>query len=393
MVYSAKLRGFILRYYTIAFCHDLILVYPVYAILFSRNGLSILQISLLMIWWCVTSGIFEVPSGALADRWQRKYLLAMAPLIKSGCFVLWAVANGSFMLYAFGFTLWSLGSSFASGTREAILYDTLRQNDDGPHEYERVRGRERICSNVACGIAFVCGGVIAQHSMVLTLGLSVPPLICASLVALSLAEPGRLDGGRDLHYLQHFMSAWNEIRANPTIRYTFLYQLFCIDTFGQIDEFDPLYFSMVGLPMSVIGAVLFSRMVLQSYGHMVAYRLKSFEGIEHIVPLMAGCILAMVGAFPSKVMIPMIILSYLLIAPVEILIDGKMQHAIDGNSRATVTSSAVLFTTILGLPLTMVFGLLSDKWGLGSGYVFFGTVLLASSFWVRQRRISSHKGA
>ena len=91
-----NLDAFLKKLYAYAFCYDLIFAYPVYALLFQSNGLNVLEISLLMMWWCVTSGALEVPSGALADSFSRRKLLTIAPLIKSLCFVIWYVADGSF---------------------------------------------------------------------------------------------------------------------------------------------------------------------------------------------------------------------------------------------------------------------------------------------------------
>lgn len=376
-----KLRSFLWKYYGFTFFYDLIFAYPIYAVFFKSNGLTVLQISLLIMWWSISVAVFEVPSGALADHWSRKNMLVISPIAKLGCFIIWYFADGSFWLYAAGFTLWGLSETFITGTMEAILYDSLKSIDK-QSEYEKFRGRQRLFFRLACGIGCISGGFIAQYNMSLAVILSSIPLFIAFVVATSLKEP-KVHSTRDgSHYFSHFKNVWIEIKRNPTLRYTFIYTLLAIGIFGNMDEYDPLYYSLVGLPIYTFGFLMFIRALLESAGGLFAYRLKNISSLEYLVPFITGLLIITVGYFQNKWMIIAILLSYLLIAPIEVLIDGKMQHTINVPSRATVTSAASLFTMICSLPLLAVFGWLSDKWGLGSGYIFFGSLLTAFSIWV-----------
>jgi MFS family permease len=68
-------------FYTYLFLDDLVLLYPVYTLLFSDSGLSVWQISSLFVIWSVSSILFEVPSGAIADSTSRRRLLVIGPLL------------------------------------------------------------------------------------------------------------------------------------------------------------------------------------------------------------------------------------------------------------------------------------------------------------------------
>src|SRR3989304_2846791 len=118
-------KSFLKNYFLTSFFYDFVLAYAIYAALFHLKGISIFQISLLLAIWSLTSVLFEIPSGALADYGSRRKMLTYAPLIKAICFVIWFFAGSNFYLYMLGFTIWSIASSFVSGTTEAILYDTL----------------------------------------------------------------------------------------------------------------------------------------------------------------------------------------------------------------------------------------------------------------------------
>ncbi|MER6596177.1 MFS transporter, partial [Micromonospora purpureochromogenes] len=130
--------------YGYAFLQDLVLLYPVYALLFSDTGLSIGQISSLFVVWSATSILLEVPSGAWADAVSRRLLLCLAPLLAGAGYALWVLAP-SYPAFALGFVLWGAGGALGSGALEALVFTELdRLGAAG--RYARTMGRARTAA-------------------------------------------------------------------------------------------------------------------------------------------------------------------------------------------------------------------------------------------------------
>ncbi|MFD0774371.1 MFS transporter, partial [Streptomonospora algeriensis] len=110
--------------YGYAFLEDLVLLYPVYALLFADTGLDPAQISSLFVLWSVTAIVLEVPSGVLADLCSRRLLVALAPLFSGAGFALWTLTPG-YAAFAAGFVVWGTGSAMRSGALEALVYSEL----------------------------------------------------------------------------------------------------------------------------------------------------------------------------------------------------------------------------------------------------------------------------
>ncbi|GAB3373466.1 hypothetical protein GCM10027452_31840 [Micromonospora halotolerans] len=115
--------------YAYAFLTDLVLLYPVYTLLFADTGLSVGQISSLFVLWSAAGILLEVPSGAWADAVSRRLLLCLAPLLTAAGFALWVLVP-SYPAFAAGFLLWGAGGALRSGALEALVWTELDRRDD-----------------------------------------------------------------------------------------------------------------------------------------------------------------------------------------------------------------------------------------------------------------------
>jgi len=373
-------RSFLRNYYLTSFFYDFIFAYAIYNVLFNIRGLTVFQISLLLSWWALVAMLFEVPTGALADFWSRKKMLTIAPLIKALCFIVWFFANGNFYLYALGFVFWALGSSLVSGTTEAILYDSV-VHAGKKGDYEKVLGRKKFYFNIALAISMISGGFIASYNLDWAIIFSVVPLILSAFFAFLLHEVPKVETTGEIHYLDYIRIAIKEIKTNRVLVYLIIY-LLAISIFGDLEEFDQLYYKLAELPIFAFGIVGFLWSTLNAIGAYYAHKLKRLPPIFYILPFISGILLIFVAKFPSIPMIILLLASYFITTPLRVLVESKIQHNITSISRATVTSVSTLFINSFGVVLTPVFGLISKVWNLQAIYLTTALFLLVFAIWV-----------
>ena len=83
---------------------------PVIVLFFAGRGLSFTEITLLNTVYAVTAALFEVPTGALADRWGRRRAMVLGSLLMAaGCVV--NFAGHGFAAFAVGEGLLALGEA------------------------------------------------------------------------------------------------------------------------------------------------------------------------------------------------------------------------------------------------------------------------------------------
>ncbi|MDH3681799.1 MAG: MFS transporter, partial [Acidimicrobiia bacterium] len=112
------------RLYSLAFIDEFGPVYAVYTLWFNDNGVTTSQVSTVFLVWALVALLLEIPSGALADRVDRRRLLAMAFGIRAVGIALWLVwptLTGVFI----GAVLWATHDALASGSWEAMIHDEL----------------------------------------------------------------------------------------------------------------------------------------------------------------------------------------------------------------------------------------------------------------------------
>jgi len=385
-----NLRRFLGIYYAYLFLFDFILCYAIYTALFELRGLSITQIGALLAFWSLAAIVLELPSGALSDRFDRRWLLVAAPLAKSLTFVCWGFADGNVWLYGLGFLCWSLGQSLMSGTGEALIYERLAAGGQ-TGDYEKVNGRATAAESLGIGAGVLVGGfVAAAGGMDLTIWLSLPPLMLCALLALALRDTRREpEAGDDDQpgYVENFRIAFGEFRTLPDLRFVTLYIAVGLILFDILEEFDQLYYLAVSLPIwlfGVVGAIILGAFALAS---MLAHRLTRHPALAWALPLLAGLLLvaASFGTHPAYVLV--LELAYLVVVPASVLAEARFQRLMEGRSRATTTSALVVAQNVTGIVITFGFGVLADWVGILPAYGWAGLLMVPVALWVfiRQR--------
>lgn len=381
---TQKYKSFIRNYLLSSSLYDFVFAYAIYNVLFNIRGLSVFQISLLLSWWALTAMLFEIPSGALADYWSRKKMLVIAPIIKSLCFITWFLADGNFYLYGLGFLFWSIGSSLVSGTTEALLYDELvvfKKKD----KYEKILGQKKFYFHIALAISTITGGFIAHYNLDLTLIFSVIPLFLSAFFASLIKESPKAKSTEEVHYLEYIKLAYREVKSNRILLILLIYS-FGISIFGNIEEFDQLYYQLSGLPIFAFGLVGFLWSMLNSVGSYYAHKFKNASWVFYTFPFVAVILLFFVGIKPSILMIGVLLLAYLITSPLQVLINSKIQHNIKSVGRATVTSVNALLINFFGVFLIPIFGVISKIWNLQTIYISTSIFLLVFTIWALANR-------
>ncbi|MGH3658008.1 MAG: MFS transporter [Micromonosporaceae bacterium] len=400
--------------YAYVFCTNLILLYPLYALLFTDTGLTTAQVSSVLALWALSALVLEVPSGVWADVVSRRALLCVAPLFAAAGFACWAFVP-AYWSFALGAVLWGIQGALMSGAMEALVYTEL-DLAGAADRYATVIGRARTFEVAAVPLAMVAAApVFAYGGYPLVGTASIAACVVAALVALTFPEhrrpptgtaasvpveaaahagpltdatqhagsaappsPATDDppdaSGETLGYLGTLRAGLAEVRANRPVRLTVLAFPAVIAIWGALDEYVPILVRDTGVAAASVPLFVLLVWTGVTVGGLLAGAARNIAGRGMAAVLTAAGVALAAGAL-SRVPagIVLIAVSFALFQIATILVEARLQHQITGPSRATVTSVANL---ALGVGTIVVYGLYAALATVAPHSVVFAVAML-----------------
>ncbi len=372
------MRGVLAKIYAYKALDDLILIYPLYAVMFVDHGVSPSQLALLFAVWSAVGLALEVPSGVLADHLPRKYLLAAGQIIRAAGYACWLLFP-SFWGYLAGFVLWGIKGSLQSGTFEALVYDELDRRGVAVN-YAKVIGRSRAAGIIAILIAMLAAvGVHKLGGYELLMVLSIAAVIAAAVVAATLPSAPKVQSTGEADYLAHLKQALSETLRTPAILRPMLVVVTLWTLGGSLDEFWGIYGEEAGLSRQAIPIYYAATYATSAVAAALAYRLSGVRAAAlYGVVILAGGLLMAAAHMMSPAGMLLLAAFAGLVKLIDINFETRMQHAIPTERRATIASLAGFLWTLGSIGLYLAFGQIAERWSYAAAFMTFGVVMTLS---------------
>lgn len=221
---------------------------PVFALFALERGAGYRDLTLWTLCFAGAKAACDVPAGSFADRFGRRpALLARAAL----------EAFSVALLFGHHFLLSSLcagaACAFSSGAEAAFVFEHR------PGDFARVFGRAASWSALSAATAAVAGAALATADVRLVFALRLAVLLVAGVVALSLAEPPRIQA----------------LASRPT-RLPLLRVLAFAGILGAVQvaalQLQPPFLREAGVPLAALGALYVAFQAATAVGARLAWR-------------------------------------------------------------------------------------------------------------------------
>jgi len=349
--------------------------YPLYAVLFADSGLAAGDIAVLLGFWTVTGLLLEVPSGALADTVSRRKLLIFGTLARAAGFGLWLLWP-TFTGFAIGFLLWSVESSLNSGTAQALLYDELAALG-AEQNYQRWSARAATASIAAQLFATVSAApLFAAGGYGLIAGISSGVGLMGVLLVVSMPERPRVEhvDGSWRQWLSMLRAGTSEAARSPRAR-RWVLVLAVVYGCTALDEAFPLLAADVGVATAVIPVWMAVTVIGQLGGSALGGRRVADTPLGVLLLAAAGLVAAGSLSGTPWGFVP-IAVAYGVVQYSIVLADARLQEAVAGPARATVTSVANLGAGVSALGAYAVWGPVAEVHGNTVGVAVMALFLL-----------------
>jgi MFS family permease len=376
------------------FCTRFHLYIHIYALVLQQRGLSLLEISTIESVVIATMFLMEVPTGVIADRIGRKWSLMISTLLMM-------IGELIFLLFWRGFwdsiliaVFTGTGFAFASGAMEALIYDSLPEENRDTH-MKRAMGRLGSWGHIAFFIAPLIGSVIlgdlAPERVSITIALTVGALLIGVLVSLTLHEPAAHWNAERNSPFTIFRSGFHELRSSRRLLWIMLLTMFTTTFTGSmVTTLGAPYLAQNGVSPFAIGLTLSLGSLIAAFTQRFAHRVEAILGARRTIVLLAILpgIWYMLLAFISGGAAAWLIITFMygsndMKYP---LFSSYQNRLINSRTRATVLSMMNMSTSLYVAVIAPLYAALATR-SLPLAFVTIGVVIIMAALALRVDRL------
>lgn len=367
--------GLIGKAATYRFLDTFVLIFPFYTVMFTDHGMSPAQIGVALAAWSLTGVALEIPTGALADRVSRRWLLFAAQIFRGAGFLVWALFPG-FWGYLIGFVLWGVKSALVSGTFEALLFDELKA-ENRTEDYARAIGHAQTGRFAGLMAAALIAAAIAGIGYYALTMISSASSLVGAASALLLPRAPKAAVARHSDYLGVMRRGIVEAVQRPGVLPILLFMALMQSLLAACDDYWQLFGRDVGLERSQIALFVAALGAGQAVAAALAHRAPLTRSWSLPAWVAAGGLVLVTAAavFQPLVSVPLAILFTAMCIVALVQADARFQHALSGEARATV-ASVKGFASQCGITLLILnFGLMAQFSAYRTAFLVHGVAL------------------
>lgn len=348
------------------------LIMPVVVLFYQENDLSMTQIFWLKSFYSIGIVAFEIPSGYFADIWGRKKTLIAGTLLTTLGFSFYGFSSHFWEFLIAELTL-GIGQSFISGADSAMLYDSLKQ-DNNEKEYLKYEGRVISVGNFSEAIAGIIGGLLATISLrtpyfgqILVAAIAIP-------AALTLREPPRNTKRKSgLNDIVNVLKT--SLIDNSKLRNFILFSsLIGAATLSFAWFMQPLFIE-IGLPLAFFGVIWTILNLVVGFSAMGAHRVErlfSEKQTTGMILIFLSLAFILTGSTLGYLSLGIIFFAYIVRGIATPVLKDYIHNLIDSDVRATVLSLRDMIIRIIFAITGPLWGMIIDHRGLRSGFYISG---------------------
>lgn len=374
------LKSNITKLYVSYFLNGVVFFYGIEKIFYETIGIDAVGIAVVSVAYLATALLLDIPSGVLADRWSRKYIV----MLSTSALIVSLVVLGfseNLIHYTIGAVIWGVYFILASGATEALTYDSLHELKR-TNDYSKVLGREEGLLLVGIVLASVASGFIAEHvSLRATYFLSIIPAAIALLVQWTIKEPAFHKEIADTKFMDHLKAATRLLTSQAFMRNLSILLVAVMIVEEMTDEYGQVYFIQLGFTAVGVGILNALFAGSAAVGQFVAHQIHHFS--KWLLPLMAVSF-GLFAFLESTLGLAFFFLAVLLKNSIENLTVTHIQDSIPSPVRATVLSVLGFAGNITAVPIIVAFGFIAREYDVFTAFqvlsVLFGVFTMIILF-------------
>jgi MFS family permease len=340
------------KLYVSNFLTGLVFWYGIEKLFMRSIGIDALGVGVATAFISIFNLIFDIPAGILADKWSRKGMLVVSAIALIATALILGTSH-SLMQYIIGYAFFGINIVATSGTYQAIIYDSLREEDQAKR-YSKVMGRAYALFLIGAGVANIASGSIARYyGYRTTFFVTIASCVLNIVVILSIKEPAfhkpehKENVLRQLGTVSHTLARMHLLRTLVIVMSVLsAVEVFKID-FGQL-----YMFRYVSQPQA-IGLLWAAYAFTWALGSAIAHKFTA-----HITPLIIFTVLPLVFMAFADNWFSLVLFMVQATASAALFnqIQTQIQDSTPSAMHASVLSVLAVIGRLVSIPTSFVLG-------------------------------------
>lgn len=340
-------------------------------------GINVVQFAIIQSVYSIFRFAFEIPSGIIADKFKKNYVLSLATLISGLVYIFLFFAKFINIKYLFislliAFSIEAFTTTLISGTDQALLYETLSEKSQ-KEKFVKYLSFIQIVSLLCLSISTMLGGSIANVSISFAFLLQGLFSICASIIILTLHSQNNDSMSKVNNDISEICkSGISTLKRQPSLIMVILFFSIIELNVNSITVFIQGYFQSINIDIQIITIIIGSTTICSVFGALMASRFSKlrmdlFICFSSVILLISTCLL--IFDHISIIIIGFALLNIL----IDLIIPGVSKYINDSSeaaSRATMISVMSFISGLLSAVLYPFFGASITNFGYTN--TFFG---------------------
>jgi MFS family permease len=366
----------------------IVLWVPVEKLFMSQIGFDAGSVSIMAAAYAAVVPLLEVPSGILADRWSRNWVMVCSGIALIASSLLGGLST-NVATYVAAAMILGVYFALSSGTVDSIVYDVVLEETGSSDLYETWIGRVRMVESAGFVASALAGGVLAGWTSArLTYFASVPFIALAIVAFLRFDEPRLHRSAEPVALRGHVALTFRTMTRQRDVRQIMLLAALVSLLSQAVFEFGPLWLVALDAPAALFGPYWAALVSTLGIGGYLASKLDLDRRAAVIALALTGpaAALALSQTRSLAVVVGAQAALALLFAIVGIHAGRLLHDGVPSTIRTGVSSGVGTFSWLLFLPFSLVFGWIAREhgvqrsaWILTAAALLVGLLLITSA--------------
>ncbi len=360
---------------------------PVIVFFYDDRGVNFFQIMILESVLMLTKLAFEVPTGALADKFGRKFSLV-------ACVVLQILSEFIFF-FAYDYTfflistvLFGISLAFLSGTVEAIMYDYLK-SENREKDMKKAMGTYNSASLIALVVAPIIGSFIAKdlqsRQFEFLIILTMITLIIGGIFALMLkdTEEKHIE---EVNPFELVKDGTKLLRENKSLKRIMLLGILTSPVLHILNYLYQPYFKEANVEITYFGIIFSISVLLAALFSKYAYKVEELLGMKRAVflaTILPGILYVLMGFIIHPIASVLLFITLRSVSSIRSPLFSEYKNIhIKSYNRATVLSLISMVSSLYAVFFRLIVGKVADI-HFSYAFIMIGAVIIFGAILLR----------